>query len=228
MQHVYADHMPYQRVGAEGTRLVRRLLDPAAQSGQRSRQGLGEQLQWRVARQSEILQHAIEGGPAVQRDQQVAFGARHGTARADRLAALCHPRHQFHIGIEQHTGQATAEHVVGHVQRPAARRRHAAEQIAGGSACAQFAQQVTEIGRAAVGMHLRGMGGEPDVGPGSGRRPEKSRNDWLGKGASISTGAGSSMYSTPFAHTPTPSAPTQATPGQSSLQFGGIASAASA
>jgi len=68
----------------------------------------------------------------------------------------------------------------------------------------------------------------PDDTAGNGRRPENSRNDSRGSGATISTRAGSSMYSTPLAATPTPTVPTQATPGKRSRSSSRIASAAGA
>ena len=46
------------------------------------------------------------------------------------------------------------------------------------------------------------------------RAPEKTSKRPGASAASISTSAGSSKYSTPLAATPTPTLPTQATPGQ--------------
>ena len=52
------------------------------------------------------------------------------------------------------------------------------------------------------------------------RAPEKTSKLPARQAASISTSAGSSKYSTPLAATPTPTLPTQATPGQRCAQRG--------
>ncbi len=96
-----------------------------------------------------------------------------GARRPDRLAALRHPRDQADFRAEQHPRQPAGENAIGHVQGAVARRRQAAEEIAGGSARAQLVQQVLDIRRAALGMDQRGMGRE--VGGGGGGR----RRQWL-------------------------------------------------
>ena len=59
----------------------------------------------------------------------------------------------------------------------------------------------------------------------SGRRPEKRQKRSRGRSASISATAGSSKYSTPLAAMPTPTPPTQATPGQRCCRSASRASA---
>ena len=62
----------------------------------------------------------------------------------------------------------------------------------------------------------------------SGRLPEKTRKRPTGTVSSISTRPGSSKYSTPDAHTPTPTVPAQATPGQRACSVAYSASACGA
>jgi hypothetical protein len=113
-------------------------------------------------------------------------------------------------GLNGDARQAAGQHLVGDVDRLRARRREAAEQVAGGRAplMSRIRSASSAVAGSACTCAVDAMKRR------SGAAPEKTRNCSRGRSASSSDSAGSSKYSMPLAAMPTPLAPIQSTPGQ--------------